>query len=268
MDGNSSKTIVVAVVGTLMGAGLILLGKTIGTNFSESQYKTAVKELALDDSEGGFISKVAGKVEIPEPEKLDINAVVNALLESQSRNTLLDILKEDGRFAGLAGLDGSSGLSLPIGSVIAWPGTTEAALAHSENWQVCDGREVKYNSDLWSVLKGMYDNRNVNTDERDIVLPDFQGRFLRGSDGLSNPIGVPQKYATAMPRNAFKTAFDGQHQHDGGTDSGSKGLISTSANTATSSSAVAGSKHKHSIVGGDEETRPDNYAVVWLIRVK
>jgi hypothetical protein len=141
------------------------------------------------------------------------------------------------------------------------------------------------------------------------ALPDFRGRFLRGSANTSSGVGVSQGWSTAMPTNRFTTdsvSVDHTHPYsdlylaeshggqggsqggggsninipwgawmlDGGfdmtlarqNDGDNQGYNSgyTLPRTTNTSSATA---HTHTISGGDSETRPNNVAVNWIIKV-
>jgi hypothetical protein len=192
--------------------------------------------------------------------------------------------------------------SFPIGTIVAYLGD---AAAVGPSWLPCDGRSlaIEEYQPLFERLGWQYGR---GSDARALAyfsLPDLRGLFLRGTDGgagtdpgrenrslrsdgtliVGDRVGTFEGYATALPNHRFATdpsrgehshasgEFDRMMRHTGndtvkeGTDSrddGSEVALHTSA-------GMSAGLHGHEIDrGGDEETRPRNFSVHWLIRVR
>ncbi len=200
--------------------------------------------------------------------------------ETELREQLLAAMAEDPAFEPRHGVD------VPTGAIVAWPGELPEDLEWNKRWHVCNGKPVVYTEELWLALRGLYGNDEKGST---IILPDFQGMFLRGQGGsdphVSNPLGDEQHPATAGPteRLAFAGGEHGheEHSHQVGGRNGpggaahpnkvSQGGESNGGTAFTTSSdpiGSGGSAHSHSVTGWDAETRPVNYAVHWIIRVR
>lgn len=134
----------------------------------------------------------------------------------------------------------------------------------------------------------------------DFNLPDLRGQFLRGVDpnalrdkdvasrsdcaagrpSSGTEVGTCQSFATRAPTKPF-TIEGGAHSHGGviTISKHSKGPVasrSTDVNRSTwdgtgdntRSVTEESTSHKHTISGGDVETRPSNAAVNYLIRMR
>jgi microcystin-dependent protein len=192
--------------------------------------------------------------------------VAQAALENEGlRSKFLATLKGDDSFRGAKGEKGEPGESdLPIGTVVAWP--SDAPLP-SKRWMICNGGEAPYSGsdDPIFLALGTRYGQAANTATH-VKLPDFQGMFLRGlgSQGdahVSRTIGEMQVDAIARHRHSGL----GISRHPSGR------LASTGTKAATSPHDATGDNTDnltgmHS--GGKPETRPVNYAVQWIIRVK
>ncbi len=175
--------------------------------------------------------------------------------------------------------------NVPAGTIGALGGTrTNNKLP--VGWLVCDGTPVsqtKYPA-LFSAI-GTTWGKPPKTGE--FNLPDLRGRFLRGVDkgaghdpnaaartqvakgGLTGDnVGSLQPCATSLPTKPFSTStnahshkIQGKFTHVPG---GGKGEAHGTADSLNTHSA----SHSHSIEkGGDDETRPENCAVLWIIRI-
>jgi hypothetical protein len=137
-------------------------------------------------------------------------------------------------------------------------------------------------------------------------LPDLQGFFLRGVDPPRQParpdapvpsqvdpdrdqrvppalngnaganVGSLQLYATALPRNRFRTSDAGEHKHSIDFETGASRDTGREYNTVAAphiagevipQTELAG-VHAHEILDGDKETRPINAYVWWIIRYR
>lgn len=180
---------------------------------------------------------------------------------------------------------------VPTGTVVAFAGNSVPA-----GWLLCDGRQVSRMTyaALFStigVIHGPGDS--VST----FNLPDYRGRFLRGVDGTAgrdpdklfrtvpiagatgtgNAVGSVQLPATARPVTAFSTDIQGAHTHANGaynrllqltglnTSPGSDNT-STEPDIISSAPMSTAGSHSHSITGGDNETRPVNAYVNFIIK--
>ncbi len=174
----------------------------------------------------------------------------------------------------------SGGLLLPAGTIVAWPGQLPLNdPVWQMHWHACDGSEVAFTEDLWRSLKGLYGNPEA---ERviNIKLPNLAGVFLRGLGGKSSALGVEQPFATAQARTPFVTGGDndGHHQHQftgfgHKTSKGDGGGVSFNGFFAkwdggNADQFLGHGGHTHTIVGGDDETRPTNFSVHWIIRIQ
>ena len=190
--------------------------------------------------------------------------------KNQEIKLVKDLIGEDEFVSSV--IDGlqNEGIVLPVGTVVAWPGKQTSSVLDSDYWHQCDGSSIPYNEDLWNALEGLYGNTKPNNEEPDIVLPNFQSRFLRGAGEPAEAVGTPQSWATGMPKDSpFATHNDGGHAHKMGSSASDGSYHSGSLQgNSTGLGVREGSEHHHIITGGDAETRPDNYAVVWLIRIK
>lgn len=175
---------------------------------------------------------------------------------------------------------------VPTGTVVAFAGPSSSV---PDGWLICDGQDVsrtQYSSlfDVISVSHGIGDG--VNT----FNLPDYRGRFLRGVDAgvgrdpdasartssgnngnTGDDVGTVQGFATALPITPFTTSTTGNHTH-----SYSHMVQTTAVNVAGGGphdihygSGTTGSSgdHNHAISsGGDNETRPGNISVHYIIK--
>jgi microcystin-dependent protein len=196
--------------------------------------------------------------------------------------------------AGLSVTGAISGFgTVPIGSVIAYGADAMAnsAALQAQGWLFCDGSAVSRTtfSQLFAVLGTRHGSGDGSTT---FNLPDYRGRFVRGTDHgagrdpdislrvAANPggvtgdnIGSVQPGATARPAySALTTDTQGIHTHTVAhvpSDNSSYRIAGSSLAKWTDDSATtsAAGAHCHSVVaGGDRETRPINAYVDYLIR--
>jgi hypothetical protein len=170
---------------------------------------------------------------------------------------------------------------VPVGSVMSSPLTPDefsqaagdATLFDptKSKWALADGRQV-----VGSTFDNLVDGNRV---------PDLRGLFLRGmnagrSDALRDPDdqrlpGTSQAWATGLPKSGLQASTEGEHAHNG--PQGSAGFVGGGAGAHASGEhagpaygATAMSNagaHVHSIAGGDAETRPNNAAVYFYMRI-
>jgi len=194
---------------------------------------------------------------------------------------IISCIKElDRRSVGAAPLP----YNVPIGTIVAYAGSIEAPgakeILKAQGWIPCDGDDApadKY-PELCRAIGSFYGKSTI-TDH--CKLPNLQGQFLRGLDssGAIDPkrlLGSPQSFATALPNKEFAISESGKHSHDlpkkafwsGGT--GPSGfLLDVKSGFIPGEGIGESGNHSHVIRGGgDEETRPVNVAVNFLIRAK
>jgi hypothetical protein len=181
--------------------------------------------------------------------------------------------------------------SVPPGTVIAFAGSTVP-----DGWLLCDGRPVNRSDypELFQVISSLYGR---GSSEQQFRLPDYRGVFLRGVDGgagidqnladrrppseLSKQLGYLgsfQGFATARPSRPFKTDVAGRHSHGGGslvmsdgqwTASGMDNHGPDETNLRKRLPIEPSGEHSHTITeGGDQETRPVNVTVNYIIKAK
>ncbi|HEX5051599.1 MAG TPA: tail fiber protein [Planctomycetota bacterium] len=145
-------------------------------------------------------------------------------------------------------------LTTPIGCVVAWPG----AVPVPEGWAPCDGRAIDLapGDRIAEVLGDTYGGAGPGK----VRLPDFRGMFLRGVGGSAGPLGSPQQ-------DAFQ-----DHQHGVGvspTEGRDGGRAHWGGAANTTDLILSGHVHADGgAVRASSETRPVNYSVHWIIRVK
>lgn len=173
----------------------------------------------------------------------------------------------------------------PIGTVVAWAGAT---LPVDDRWHVCDGSYVADNRPLFDALGETYGPFKVANETKliSIKLPDFRGYFLRGAspeksidpDSPRAPGLPPQAHGFAahvhnLARDGIIGAAPGinrdpdAHMWEGITRESKDVENYQLAGKSPANSASRPWMFSSSSVGG-EETRPVNYAVHWIIRVK
>lgn len=173
----------------------------------------------------------------------------------------------------------SSPPNVPIGTILPYAGPIDALHQLPVNWMLCNGDELPQAGDykpLFDKVGLAWGTPTVNTNFK---LPDLRGIFLRGlnNNGGKDPenrqIGSIQPAATQMPKNPFVNNPVNDHQHVAPTNNGQGGNFEVPMEArgfdyvGGAPTSLAGG-HNHTITGGDQETRPINAAVNWIIRVK
>jgi microcystin-dependent protein len=170
----------------------------------------------------------------------------------------------------------------PIGTVLAHGGENPQL----PGWLVCNGQSVN-SSDYPELFKAIGTTYGSGTGSGSFHVPDYRGYFLRGCDqkgavdpdaasrfapGTTLPIppgttpapagakvGSVQNWATARPNNPFEMHVpclpESGEQVFNSVPSHSVGTVSEPSPTI-----------KTCTLGGDNETRPENIAVTFLIR--
>ena len=169
----------------------------------------------------------------------------------------------------------SANNGVPSGSIMPYMGTTAPY-----GWVLCDGRDI-------SSLAGSATLRALlgkNT------VPDLQGMFLRGAgnnrfNAVNTTLGAVQDEAfkAHLHNIALKTTTNGNHNHNNGgynqllsiNGQDTKGTSDNSPNEpnlASSATMSTAGDHNHDVKGnsgltGDNETRPVNYGVNYIIKL-
>lgn len=173
------------------------------------------------------------------------------------------------------------------------PGIIHAygAASAPTGWLLCDGSAVSRTTyaALFAIIA---ENFGQGDNTTTFNLPDLRGRFIRGWDNgasrdpdkasrtamntggnTGDNVGSVQDDATARPSSAFTTDSQGAHTHnitksDGNFTTASAEYVkaATALNQATQATDSAGA-HTHSITGGgDNETRPLNAYLNFIIK--
>jgi microcystin-dependent protein len=180
--------------------------------------------------------------------------------------------------------------TLPAGTLMAIGGPA----ASTSHWLLCDGRPYAMATGPYSNLGGVI-AANFGGDGINVFnVPDLRGRFLRGTShgvqtdpdrasrfalsqggAIGDQTGSAQWFATAGPQKPFVIGNSGVHTHnlanvpltDHHAAYGASGPAAyytmdwSSQVVQTSSDGL----HGHATLGGDDETRPSNIYVNWLI---
>lgn len=162
----------------------------------------------------------------------------------------------------------------PIGAIIAFPGNSDPP--SSQHWALCDGASQSV-SGPYAPLFDVIGFANGGSSESAMFnLPDYRGRFLRGTDNgegndpdansrtamhpggnTGDALGSVQAYDTGPPRNKFEAIL--KHLPDSSKNN---------AATAVGDDAAAWNSvsNDFSFQGGDKETRPLNAYVLFYIK--
>jgi microcystin-dependent protein len=184
-------------------------------------------------------------------------------------------------------------MTAPIGSIVAYAGTVDAAWETTNGWMLCDGRLLDRSDPKFAPLFDAI-GQFWGGDLRDrFNLPDLRGYFLRGVDGrvgrdpdsdsrgetsrngaTGNAVGSVQGWATALPtgKDAFRLSEAGRHIHSLSLELTATrdvdGVDNTVAYPGPDQQTSSGGLHDHEISGGHRETRPVNAYVNWIIRFR
>jgi microcystin-dependent protein len=261
------------------------LGGNVGDNIgSYQQYGTAKPinpfEVTIADYDVSETKYDKGKASRPykwnsdnktpqavggDKESRPINKYVYFIIKARSRNAL-------GR-----------AVQPPVGAVMPFAAPTNPDPAH---WAFCDGTPQPTNGE-WAALFAAIQFAHGESDQGEMILPDYRGYFLRGvsassnvdpdADGRTAPfpkgqdgkrgnagnqVGSVQPFATGAPtEKPFTTTFTSLPKDKAG-DDGIAGLVRYLVSSAASTTV------KLSASGGDTETRPNNLAIDWYIRAR
>jgi microcystin-dependent protein len=172
----------------------------------------------------------------------------------------------------------------PPGTIAAFGGTVAPT-----GWALCNGQTLSRTTDaaLFGVIGVNY---GVGDGATTFNVPNLQGKFLRGVDnaqgndpnvtgrtangaGLKDAPGSTQGDATKAPNTQFITNSTGDHTHTmGAFRQSGNGYDSGSARSAwefwgaPNMNTGSSGSHSHTISGGDNETRPKNVYVNYIIK--
>jgi hypothetical protein len=149
-------------------------------------------------------------------------------------------------------------VAAPVGSVIAWP-VDSARLP--EGWHICDGTELPAEDypALTNVLKATYGK----VEPGKVKLPDFRGCFLRGMGGYSAGLGDLQLDRVGSHKHPISWHYVEAAGRQPGNHNTAASLL-----TEPPLDRTAESNANHIPPPTDDETRPRNYAVHWVMRVR
>lgn len=211
--------------------------------------------------------------------KLATDSVTTAKIENNAITTT-KILNEAVTAAKLA--PGVLAAVTPTGVISAFGGTSAPT-----EWLLCDGAAVSRTTyaALFAVIG---ENFGQGDNSTTFNVPDFRGRFLRGVDGATardpnagtrtamntggntgDNVGSLQVAGTKLPVTPFSADSSGAHTHtytastSGTVDTAGAGQAGFLAGVNTSSNGA----HTHTISGGDNETRPINAYVTYIIKI-
>jgi microcystin-dependent protein len=185
--------------------------------------------------------------------------------------------------------------TIPVGALAMFGGGIEGLRINQlrqQGWLLCDGAPYAAGDEYQALFNRIGMNYGGDNDAKTFNVPDFRGRFARGTDhgrgkdpdaasrtaasaggSTGDHVGSAQAYATGLPANQFRTAEAGAHQHV------APHLSSDYHNTPLSAwgntvmewpgsdknTSEAGD-HPHTVSGGDSESRPGNVYSFFLIK--
>jgi microcystin-dependent protein len=179
-------------------------------------------------------------------------------------------------------------MSVPAGTVVAYTG--DISLGPPDGWLICDGLEVSRTTfpELFAAI-GV--SHGIGDGTTTFNLPDYRGRFLRGVDmgagrdpdaasrvesgtsgNAGDEVGTVQMCSTAMPNNPFSTSTNGNHRHAHDPEvthpnGGLEGLASNPVWIVSPGYTDYAGIHSHTVSGGgDNETRPENVYLYYIIK--
>jgi microcystin-dependent protein len=182
--------------------------------------------------------------------------------------------------------------TVPVGCLVIFGGSVEGVRINElreQGWLLCDGSAYPAEEldELFTRIGNGYGGG-----EGTFNVPDFRGRFARGTDhgrgkdpdavsrtalspggNTGDKVGSAQAYATGRPVSQFRTADDGQHQHVAAhltsdyhsTPLSAWGSVCAEWPGSDQKTSEAGD-HSHTIAGGDVESRPGNVYGHYLIK--
>ena len=171
-------------------------------------------------------------------------------------------------------------LSVPIGTILPFIGESAP-----DGYLICNGQTLDGVSDeRFYKLYDVIETKFGGTSRANYQVPDLNGYFLRGASSPTS-VGTFQSDATAVNGLSQYTTRNGAHKHANGDrvhendkdryhygttylGSNVRAHINTSDSTGTRYLAWTSRSdtHNHSISSTDEETRPKNMSVNYIIK--
>ena len=156
----------------------------------------------------------------------------------------------------------------PVGIIFTFGGVNIP-----EGFLFCDGKE--YDRITYKSLFDAIGTKWGDALPTHFRVPDLRREFLRGTQNIED-VAYRQEYATGLPQNDFiVTAANSSHSHDiptsTATATGGDYPMVAVAKGQTSNQTLSlsnGGGHTHGFAGGDDETRPRNRFVNFIIRFK
>lgn len=186
---------------------------------------------------------------------------------------------------------------IPAGTIVAYGGKVTGKQRDRlwrAGWLPCDGTVLQESQGL-AVFQVIERYWGGNKERREYKLPDLRGRFVRGVLGTGpqkrepkadervvsakggndrNNVGSGQGFATALPPTGFSgtTNNGGAHARPmgvrtGGDRAGTNPANGLGHNMPGATMSVGAHRHEFTVTGGDEETRPRNVYVNWIIKI-
>ncbi len=199
-------------------------------------------------------------------ESLDAQSLIKSLHDAQGE-VVKAVTAEGSEFhKGVAKeMEHNLALSAPVGSILAWTNNTMP----NDSWEICEGQRFEDDWDSTGLRKALPSGLG---DE----LPDLRGYFLRGAgeaDGLDADLesrSGAKGVGSSQPHGVADHAHDGVvsapdegdrfRMQSGGSQKNGVGVSWGLGNNKVTVTGEA--------IGASNETRPVNYAVHWIIRVK
>ena len=163
-------------------------------------------------------------------------------------------------------------MSVPAGTIMAFAGSKEV-LKRIKDWKLCDGSKVSRDDypDLFNAIGTIYGGDGVPT----FTLPDFRGLFLRGVDdgaGRDPDVSTRTPASGSGEKNKVgSTQGDGVKQHSHATAAPLpkySDAHATFAGSAPTDHHVVEFGHNAINVAGDNEGRPKNIYVYYIIKTR
>jgi rhizosphere induced protein len=187
----------------------------------------------------------------------------------------------------------------PVGSVVAFAGMVSQEM-EQEGWMLCDGRALSRNDfqELWEVLQTIYGNGvdAQGAQTGDFNIPDYRGGFLRGVDNNSHNDPDAARRLSPDGSNTIVGDVVGSRQPHSlrSHDHPARGIMRASEPLSVLNLNSSLTEMKSGLAGGgafsdagqngisrrqrdvdvtisstgDNETRPLNTSVNWLIKSK
>lgn len=185
--------------------------------------------------------------------------------------------------------------TIPVGALAMFGGGIEGLRMDqlkAQGWLLCDGTSYPVDAELQALFDRI--GTNYGGGQGSFNVPDFRGRFSRGTDhgrgkdpdagsrvplnpggNAGDKVGSAQPYATGRPVDQFRTAEDGAHQHVAPNLSTDYHNTPLSAWSTWCMNWPGGDKdtseegdHAHEVSGGDSESRPSNVYAHYLVKFK